>query len=118
VRARDPKEVVASGYDAIVDRFDAWQERIRGDARARYLDELLQRLPRDADVLELGCGGGGASTQTLAARSRVVGVDISGEQIRRARERVPGATFIHADATTLELPPASFGRWASTQRNS
>jgi ubiquinone/menaquinone biosynthesis C-methylase UbiE len=108
VRARDRKEVVASGYDAIVDRFDAWQERIRGDARARYLDELLQRLPRDADVLELGCGGGGASTQTLAARSRVVGVDISGEQIRRARERVPGATFIHADATTLELPPASF----------
>lgn len=105
---RDPKQIVASGYDAMADRFAAWQKGVRGDARMRYLDELMRRLPPQPDILELGCGGGGESTRMLASRGRLVGVDISEEQIRRARKRIPEATFIHADATELDLSPARF----------
>jgi len=36
-------------------------------------------------VLELGCGSGAPDTQRLAARFRLTGVDISREQLRRAR---------------------------------
>ena len=35
--------------------------------------------------------------------AEIVGVDISEEQIARARQRVPNAEFIRADATELEL---------------
>ena len=59
-------------------------------------------------MLELGCGGGGPATQRLAERHRLLGVDISPRQIERAQERVPNATFRCADATALELEPASF----------
>jgi SAM-dependent methyltransferase len=46
-------------------------------------------------------------TARLAASRRLTGVDISTEQIRRARRNVPSATFVQADLTTLDRPPAS-----------
>ena len=59
-------------------------------------------------MLELGCGAGVPDTQRLAARFRVTGVDISAEQVRRARVVVSEAEFIRADFTALELEPESF----------
>ena len=59
-------------------------------------------------MLELGCGAGVPDTQRLAARFRVTGVDVSVEQVRRARAAVPAAEFVHADFTALELEPESF----------
>jgi SAM-dependent methyltransferase len=43
-----------------------------------------------------------------AAGHRVTGVDISEVQVSRARELVPAADFICADATSLTFPEASF----------
>jgi SAM-dependent methyltransferase len=103
-----PQDVVARGYDAGADRFAAWQRQITGSTRLRRLDELLALLPEHPDVLELGSGAGVRSTRILAERGRLLGVDISAEQVRRARERVPGARFIHADLTAVELEPDSF----------
>lgn len=74
----------------------------------RWVEKLLELLPGGSDVLELGCGGGGPATQRLAERNRLVGVDISTRQIELARERVPTATFLCADATELDLEAASF----------
>lgn len=104
----DPKRIVESGYDAIADRFGAWQKGITGSTRLGKLDELLARLPDHPDVLELGSGAGVRSTRILAERGRLTGVDISAEQVRRARERVPAATFVHADFTEIDFEPASF----------
>ena len=59
-------------------------------------------------MLELGCGAGVPDTQLLASRFAVTGVDVSGEQIRRARANVPTADFVQSDFTQLELAPASF----------
>jgi cyclopropane fatty-acyl-phospholipid synthase-like methyltransferase len=104
----DPKRVIEHGYDAMADRFAEWQKQITGSTRLERLEELLALLPGRRDVLELGCGAGVRSTRLLAERGRLTGIDISGEQIRRARERVPGATFVQADFTELQLDPASF----------
>jgi cyclopropane fatty-acyl-phospholipid synthase-like methyltransferase len=68
----------------------------------------MSRLPDGARVLELGCGSGAAETIELARRFRLTGVDVSAEQIRRARERVPGAEFVHADFLELEPPAEPF----------
>lgn len=105
----DPRtELVGQGYDAIADRFAEWRDRIEDDPRRCYLDELSSRLAPGARVLELGCGAGTPDTKRLAESFRVTGVDISEEQLKRARANVPGASFLHADFTSLELEPASF----------
>src|SRR5712692_2549366 len=103
-----PQDVVARGYDVGADRFAAWQRQIAGSTRLERLEELLGLLPEAPDVLELGSGAGVRSTRLLAERSRLVGVDISAEQVRRARERVPGASFLLADLTEVRFEPASF----------
>ncbi|HKP18324.1 MAG TPA: class I SAM-dependent methyltransferase [Gaiellaceae bacterium] len=103
-----PQELVARGYDAAADAFAAWQRQVKGSTRLERLDELLGLLPARPDVLELGSGAAVRSTRILAERARLVGVDISAEQVRRARERVPAAQFVHADLTELELEPATF----------
>jgi SAM-dependent methyltransferase len=104
----DPKQIVEAGYDAMADRFGQWQNTITGSPRMRYLGELLRRLPIRPDVLELGSGAAVESTRILAARGRMTGVDISAEQVRRARERLPEATFVHGDMTEVEFPAESF----------
>jgi SAM-dependent methyltransferase len=103
----DVKRIIAEGYDTMADRFSEWQRGVRGSTRLERLEELLGLLPARPDVLELGCGAGVRSTRILAERGRLIGVDISAEQLRRARERVPGATFIQADFTEIEREPES-----------
>jgi len=106
---RDPRiELVGRGYDAIADEYLEWAARVDGDPKLTYLDELSRRLPDGAPVLELGCGAGEPCTRLLAEQFRVTGVDVSEEQIRRARENVPLARFLRADFTELELEDASF----------
>jgi cyclopropane fatty-acyl-phospholipid synthase-like methyltransferase len=101
-------QLVADGYDVIADHFVEWSRRIEGDERVRWRGELTRRLPDGARVLELGCGAGVADTRALAKRFSVTGVDISREQVSRARANVPTADFICCDFTRLELQPESF----------
>jgi SAM-dependent methyltransferase len=104
--ARDPKEIVARGYDAIALRYAEWAGRIRSPA-LEWLRDLDARLPDGADVLELGCGRGVPGTRELARRHRVTGVDISAVQIELARHHVPEASFVHGDAIELDVAPSS-----------
>lgn len=105
--ARDPKEIVARGYDAIALRYAEWAGRVASPA-LEWLRDVDARLPDGADVLELGCGRGVPGTRQLARRHRVTGVDISAVQIELARHHVPEASFVHTDALELEVAPGSF----------
>jgi len=106
----DPRvEIVAAGYDRMADTFAEWRDRIEDDPRAEWCAELVSRLPVGARVLELGCGAGSSQeTQELERRFLLTGVDVSAEQIRRARTNVPGAELVHTDFLELELPAESF----------
>jgi SAM-dependent methyltransferase len=104
--ARDPKEIVARGYDAIALRYAEWAGRVESPA-LDWLRDLDARLTDGADVLELGCGRGVPGTRELARRHRVTGVDISAVQVELARHHVPEASFVHADAADLDVAPAS-----------
>ena len=105
--AREPKEIVARGYDAIALRYAEWAGRIDSPVM-EWVRDLDARLDEGADVLELGCGRGVPATRELARRHRVTGVDISAVQIELARHHVPEASFVHADAMEIEVAPASF----------
>ena len=71
-----------------------------------WLDAFERSLPERATVVDLGCGPGLVSAR-LSARFDVLGVDLSEDQIAHARQAAPGARFLAADMTTLELPAAS-----------
>jgi SAM-dependent methyltransferase len=103
-----PKRTVQRGYDTMAERYLAWGADVRGDPRERFVEAFAQRLRPAARVLDLGCGAGLPSTEELARRFDVVGVDFSEVQIRLARENVPAATFICADFGALDLPEGSF----------
>jgi cyclopropane fatty-acyl-phospholipid synthase-like methyltransferase len=103
-----PIDVVAHGFDAIADEFLAWTTCIEGDPKVGYVADLAARLDAGDRVLELGCGAGEPCTRLLAERFSVIGVDVSAEQLRRARANAPTADFIQADFTELEFPDASF----------
>jgi SAM-dependent methyltransferase len=104
--AREPKEIVARGYDAIALRYAEWAGKVESPVMG-WVRDLDAKLDDGADVLELGCGRGVPATRELARRHRVTGVDISAVQIELARHHVPEASFIQGDATELEVAPAS-----------
>jgi SAM-dependent methyltransferase len=104
--ARDPKEIVARGYDAIALRYAEWAGQVERPT-LEWVRDLDARLHDGSDVLELGCGRGVPVTRELARRHRVTGIDISAVQIELARHHVPEASFVHADAGELEIAPAS-----------
>lgn len=69
---------------------------------------LTTEMPDGARVLDLGCGAGVPSTQFLARRFDVTGVDISAQQLELARTYAPDATLIKSDMTALSFPEATF----------
>lgn len=112
-RARQ-RELVRRGYDAISltyrnDDGGAAQPSAEDVGRyAGWVAELAGLLPSGARVLDLGCGAGIPATRELTAHGlRVMGVDFSAVQLRRARRLVPAASLVQADMTALRLQPAS-----------
>jgi len=105
--AGDPASIVAAGYDRIADRYLQWSALRPSAARRSALDLADELIPAGANVLELGCGAGIPMTARLAAGRRLTGIDVSAEQVRRARRNVPAATFAVADMTTWRAAPAS-----------
>jgi SAM-dependent methyltransferase len=103
-----PKQIVAAGYDRVAERYLEWSGLRPSPVRLEYLGRAVALVPAGSEVLELGCGAGIPMTAALAEGRRVTGVDISAAQIALARRNVPGATFLHADMTTVGFPPASF----------
>ncbi len=102
----DPKYLVEKGYDHIAPRYLEWSTP--SPARMSYLQTLLERLPAQAQVLELGCGAGVPCTQLLAQHVRVTGIDISAAQIALAKQHVPNATLFQADMMALVFSSATF----------
>lgn len=74
---------------------------------ARLLAEL--GLVDGQRVLELGCGSGALlhRLRALLPASALTGVDADAELLGHARERVPDASLVQADASDLPLPDAS-----------
>ena len=102
----NPKSLVEQGYDHVAQRYLEWSTP--SQARMGYLQKLLERLPAQAQVLELDCGAGVPCTQILAQHAQVMGIDISAAQIALAKRHVPSATLFQADMMSLTFPPDTF----------
>lgn len=102
---RAPADVRAD-FDAIAQLSPA---SARPDALTR---RLLGHLPaRRGDVLEIGCGTGEATRFAAGRASHVLGIDLSPQMVRIARERSAGFGNVEyqvADAVAWEYPEARF----------
>lgn len=103
-----PKQIVARGYDGINQNYLNLIESMGLAVREKYLDIITEYLPKGALILELGCGVGVPMTWRLARHFKVVGVDISREQLAMATCNVPEADFILADMTRLSFIEGTF----------
>lgn len=81
------------------------------------LAEVIERVPRGGDLLELACGTGIWTRQLVARAASVTAVDASPEMIEIARQRAPQARFVCANLFDWQAPRhydvIFFGFWLS-----
>lgn len=105
----EPKHIVARAYDVIWERYEQWEDDGGDSHRHARIEEALAFVPARHAALDLGCGTGTKATSRLAeVFDSVTGVDISPNTIDAARLRLPGARFVLADMTDLDLPEGAF----------
>jgi cyclopropane fatty-acyl-phospholipid synthase-like methyltransferase len=102
----DPKATVARAFDQIADAY-ARLEAAEWP-RMRRLREVLMLLAAGSDVLDLGCGSAAPAGPVIAREHRLTGVDISAEQIARARRNVPEGMFVQDDMASVAFRNESF----------
>jgi SAM-dependent methyltransferase len=76
---------LATAFDGQAARFE--RAPVQSDPAALARLVAAADLPPDARVLDAGCGPGLVAAALLEAGHRVVGIDLSGEMIDRARRR-------------------------------
>lgn len=104
----DPGGIVRAGFDALGERYLAWQLEAEEDPRRPYLERFVNELSGGARVLDLGCGPGVPATRLLAERFDLTGVDFSPAQVELARSRIPEARFIEANLCEVDFPSGAF----------
>jgi ubiquinone/menaquinone biosynthesis C-methylase UbiE len=71
--------------------------------RAAY---RIDHAPETASVLDVGCGNGGDADILLRlgyATANLTRIDIRADRIAEGRERYPRMTFVHGDASDMDL---------------
>ena len=100
------EEIVRKGYDKIAEEYQA--DRHIFDNK-RELEEFVSLLPRNAKVLDVGCGAGVPFIKFLVEYGcSVTGVDFSESMLGLARKNVPEANLVKQDVTRLGLKANSF----------
>ena len=102
-------------YDTRAPEYDEWylargrfasRERPGWHEAVKALEQAVQEL-EPARTLDVACGTG---FLTRHLRGTVTGLDQSARMIEIARERMPDAGFVQADAIPLPFDDASFDR--------
>jgi ubiquinone/menaquinone biosynthesis C-methylase UbiE len=100
------EDVVEEGYNKIAEVYQASRHRLDNTEQLR---EFAGLLPKNAKILDVGCGAGVPVAKFLVeAGFQVVGIDFSEEMLRLARKNVARATFICQDMTKLDFVDNSF----------
>ena len=99
---KDNRDNVYKSYEKIVDWFDA--HRSRDLMEKEYLDLVVQAIPKDGSVLDLGCGMGEPLAKFFIEKGyQVTGIDASRKMIALCQQRFPEQRFFVADMRNIEL---------------
>ncbi len=97
-------------FSLISTRYDLLNRLLSLGLDQIWRERLMKELsPAPGErVLDLCTGTGDLAKMSEKRGGRVIGVDISLPMLRRAREKVPRAKWVLADAEALPFPPDSF----------
>lgn len=96
------KNNVIENYEAISNWFDA--NRSKHLMEKDYLERVMASLPKNASILDLGCGTGEPIAGYFIKHGvNVIGVDGSPRMIQYCKDRFPTMTWIVGDMRTLNL---------------
>lgn len=90
----------------VYNKIAAWfsENRYTGLIEKSYLDEMIALLPREATILDVGCGTGNPILKYLISKNlHVTGVDASSEMLKIATADFPATAFILQDMRQLHL---------------
>ena len=78
-----------------------------------HLNEFISLIPKDAKILDIGCGSGRDVQYFLDYNLNPIGIDISHEMINEAKTRVPNGDFKKMDMRNLKFKENTFDAlWA------
>lgn len=99
--------IVRDGYDKMANKYLSERDKLK---TAKYLQQLIKYLPKNAKILDLGCGAGVPVDDILIkAGYEVTGLDISKEQIKLARKNCPRGDYVVADIAELMMNEYQMG---------
>jgi ubiquinone/menaquinone biosynthesis C-methylase UbiE len=102
----EKEEIVRKGYDRIAEKYHTIRQAF--DSKEE-LGEFASLLPKNAKVLDVGCGAGVPVAKFLAeCRFDVTGIDFSKNVLKLASRNVPKARFVLKDMTKLDFEADSF----------
>ena len=87
-----------------------------GRVTTRVVEPLLDAVGAGPglSLLDVATGPGYVAERAVARGSEVVGLDLADAMLDYARDRVPGAEFVHGDATALPFDDSSFDAVAAS----
>lgn len=94
----------SAAYIRHFERLAAQGADLHGEAR--FIDALA---PRNARILDAGCGQGRVGGELARRGHTVVGVDADAELVDAARAAHPGSAWFVDDLTVLDLPARGIG---------
>ena len=104
-------------YNKTIEAFNKFAEQYADFTFSNLLQYELNRfialIPKNAKILDIGCGCGRDVQYFLDYELQPIGVDASSELIKEAKKRVPDGDFKQMDMLNLTLEQSSFdGIWA------
>lgn len=91
---------VRKGYNKVAEKYFEARDLFESN---KYLDKLINILPKGSTILDIGCGAGVPIDSYLTSKGyKVTGIDISEKQIELARKNVPQAEFELKDMSLLK----------------
>jgi tellurite methyltransferase len=93
---------------------DRWDEKYQNERYntfekpRQFLIDHASYLPHQGLALDVAMGLGGNSAYLVEHGLSVIGVDISGVAVRRAKKRFPQVMVVQADLTHFYLPAGQF----------
>jgi SAM-dependent methyltransferase len=102
------------GYERALERsisFGGQDGRFYNEVKARRLVDLVQRrvgVSSELAALDVGSGIGLVDEHLKDDFARVVGLDVSGEMVKRASERNPDVEYVAYDGATFPFEDGSF----------
>jgi len=99
-------KMVEQGYNKIANDYYNYRDINKFNSE---LEKFLSLLPKDAHILDVGCGSGIPTASFLVKKGvEVTGIDLSDTMLTLAQENVPNAEFIKMDINDIKFGKNTF----------